>query len=230
MARKLTESQKLVLLLQTRYSNKELSSLLGYKGTSQIRKISSGQRNPSSGVLDRLQFLINDLGLNPSRRTPRPSEIKAKQQTLRKTAWRKVSRETFLSSFPISDLFQLEAKLDKLSISYFYYNQGIDSFFLSNKENKNPVPNQTTGLLFEVSITKNEGTPDEYVIVQYPVYPVITIFSDIPDTFKEFYQYVLEYLKDLDDSRRYLDFEMQLYYEYVRQTDTLDFLAFVSIL
>lgn len=230
MARKLTESQKLVRFLQTRYSNKELSSLLGYKGTSQIRKISSGQRNPSTGVLDRIQFLVNDLGLNTSRRTPRPSEIKTKQQTLRKTAWRKVSRETFLSSFPISDLFQLEAKLDKLSISYFYFNEGIDSFLISNKENKSPITNQVTGFLFEISMTKKQDTDNEYVMTQYPVYPIITIVSDLPDTFQGLYGLLLNYLFEVEEAEKESQLAQEIYYNYMYETDTLDFLAFVSIL
>lgn len=228
MARKLTEAQKLIRLLQTQYTNSSLSSLLGYKGTSQVRKISSGTSNPSRRVLSRLQEIAASLDITTERRIPRPSDVKRKQGILRKSTWQKSSLPSFLSFAQPMDEQSILTKLQYRFLDHYLFNESYDAFLLSNVPLTNPVPNQVTGFMFEVSYTKNAGTDNETNIIQYPIYPIITILSELPADFNGLYFEVLKYLDEVRKAHEDSDFDNQLYYEYVTQTEEIRFLAFTS--
>ena len=179
MARKLTESQRVIRQLQTAFSNAELSRMLGYKGTTQVRKISGGKSNLSPARLEQARQLLQSQGIAPSRRTPRPSEIRERQRRFRKTkGWQEIPMSVYLQ-YISSHSFNAEKasnKLNIMGIRYVYYHDRLQAYFLS-REHLNPddiTPLRMTGVFFQSTFTNKNGEN----VVQSPVYPWLSVYTE----------------------------------------------------
>lgn len=245
MARKLTESQRLIRLLQTKFTNQEIAGLLGYKSSSSISAIAKGKKSLPN---DRLYTAIEQVSLYINRRTiPSPKYIKQRQQKIRQqrhkpkpiffpSDWVERTLEDFLDSMSeIYDEFQLTAKLEKWNINYFYYNEKLDVYFFSNKHMKPSKlkPNMTTNILFEY-LSKRESEGDDGksnfdVQVQYQMYPIIAITNKV-DSFPQILSDIKSYLLSINESMEDAEEKQKRMYDYVGPDEIFNFLSLGGIL
>ena len=245
MARKLTESQRLIRLLQTKFTNQEIAGLLGYKSSSSISAIAKGKKSLPN---DRLYTAIEQVSLYINRRTiPSPKYIKQRQQKIHQqrhkpkpiffpSDWVERTLEDFLDSMSeVYDEFQLTAKLEKWNVNYFYYNEKLDVYFFSNKHMKQSElkPNMTTNILFEYLSERehkgDDGKSNFDVQVQYHMYPIIAVTNKV-DSFQQILSDISKYLDSVYEAEEEHKERESHMYHYVEANQIFNFLALGGIL
>lgn len=232
MARKLTESQKLIRRLQSQFTNREIADMLGYKDVDSISRISRGKRNLSTDKLNRANEISEEVKL--PKRTPSPKQVKERQKVLRKggnegkrkfkSDWIPVSMESYLNGLILADRDKYVNRLDFRQLRFAYYSPVYDVYMLFNRKMKlyDIQPNEVTSASFE--FIYQSSFESERRVIQYPFYP-ITSFTDKVDSFNQVLDDLFTFMFEVDSDRAYSpdDFYSNLYRE-----ETLHFLALVG--
>lgn len=234
MAKKLSDSARIIRELQLHYTNRQIADMLGYKDVGSINRISRNKRNFSASKLEQARNILTQNNHNIHKRPPSRTTIQQKQKKIRLTFnWTKSSRGHFIDAVqPVLSLFQLLGKLQSLSLHFFYYNANLNIFLISDSHlNLENVPtNITTGLLYESSYTKSEGNIEkELQVVQYPVFPFPTVLKD--SSFTSWNQMNADELQfELDRKNDdVVPEDDEFRYEFIAELEELRFLAFVSM-
>ena len=232
MARRLSESTKLIRQLQVQYTNKEIAKMLGYKSPNIIVKVSNGNGNLSKQSIQKANSILNTSGrLN---KIPTPTQVKRKQQTLlRNSSWRQVSINSFLASIDVSDYERLVEVLESFDIVFAYYHHDLGEYLLSINylEPSTITTSNVTNLLFEFVFMDIDDTNDEDVIVQYPFYPWKSIVPiDAMQNFETLQAGINTFLLGVyreKQKRERLDEENR--YAFISTKDYINFLAYADL-
>lgn len=232
---RLTDSQRALRLLQTKFSTREIADQLGYKDVRNINLILQGKRNLTQGKLSQAEALVSE---NVTRKSiPTPKEIKEKQKQIKQSTsngWRKTTMNQFFRSIKVLDLQLLKDRLFQTGkyakyrkgtvIQYAYYNPKMKLYLLLNQNRpaKDIEANYTTGFLFEFAFEVEErGNLKQ--ILQYPIYMWHSIVP-ARDSFKQIMHDVDRYYKH----HEYDGKETNPFYETLVNEDHLVFLALVG--
>ena len=232
---KLTDSQRLIRRLQSKFTNREIAELLGYKSSSSVSRVSRGTGNLSSDKLHKAEQLAQDYGVRKSPLSK--SQVKKRQQKLRKeqkkhptqggilnVLWRRSSIQEFLhAKIPVYDYDRYMAKADKHHLSYVYYSSVMGVYLLSDTSfppsEIQPWDVSSYSFRFVAEKTRRDG--DSYTIVQYPYYVWMYVVTD-RDSWDAQLTELNAFTERTDEPGNYDEA-----YQFTSQAEELEFLAFL---
>ena len=232
---KLTDSQRLIRRLQSKFTNREIAELLGYKSSSSVSRVSRGTGNLSSDKIRKAEQLAQEYSVRKSPLSK--SQVKKRQQKLRKehqkkpilggepvALWRQSSIEAFLHAMvPIYDHERYTAKMDKHHLNYVYYSRSMGAYLLSDTgfAPSELQPWYVSAYSFRFVSEKTRRDGDSYTIVQYPYYVWMYVVTD-RETWDAQLAELHAFTERTDEPGNYDEA-----YQFTSQAEELSFLAFI---
>lgn len=199
---KLTDAQRIIRRLQSRYTNKEIAHLLGYKSSSTISALSKGKQKtiaprPESRAIE----ILTEKKIRNS--PPSSNELQSIRKKIRKQRRKSplniesLSREIFgpehtggISHLEVDDWWELsshgqfmdsvpselhevvDVKLDERRLNWFYYNEKLNRFMVSDKKLDTSTigVREISGFLFYYHYEKELKDGTEYERDDVPIY------------------------------------------------------------
>ena len=228
---KLTPSQLLIRQLLNVLPVKTIASELGYKSTSSLYAYSRGVRkNLKPSTFQLAQKLYDD---NVTRKTiPSHEIILKRQKRLRETdidKWVRTTYKDFIkdkrTQFKIYDEAVLLKRLERLSLSYYYYNAGVEAYLITNKATKKFPVSLLSGFFFQLHFHRQNAG---HLINEYAIFTWYSLIERKSDTWKGLSNEVYNYMEMMDNEDRYAN-EFSEQYEFLAKEHDVNFLAFISV-